>query len=224
MAQQARHILGHLDQVYAATVAAAEHRSLRVGTFVSLAPALFPALERELDQVVTATVGHGPALMDHVAEGSLDAAAVAVAEQVALPRGVRTHALGEDSLVLVRKASTPGVGRGRQPLKGRRVVYSTYDLMGPVVRERLERLGAWAHQGVTLPSTLALARHRDCLAVLPRSAVAHQLGADEVIEPLPFRIRIRLSLVTGRDPDARLVAAAPALRRALHLTAAARTR
>ncbi|KNX36803.1 hypothetical protein VV01_06035 [Luteipulveratus halotolerans] len=215
LGRQAAHIIGHLERAYATASAASEARPPRVGTFVSLSPAVFPALERCLDREVLAVVDHGPALIEQVAEGSLDAAVVAVAEQVTLPRLVRVHALGEDTLVTLRRRDVAPLGRGRRALAGRRVVYSTYDRMGPVLHERLERLRARPQQGPTLPTTIAYARAGDCIAVLPRSAIAHQLRDDEVIEPLPVRVTLRLSVVTGRAPDPDLVSSIPALRRAL---------
>ncbi len=217
MARQSRHILGHLDGVFAATAAAAHAQPLRVGTFVSLAPSLFPSLELLLGERVIPTVSHGPDLLTLVGEGQLDAAVVGVADQVPLPRRVRVTTLGRDSLHLFRQHDTPGLGTGRRPLAERRVLVATYDRSGPEVLERLARLGAHAEPAPTLPTALSMARYRSVLAVVPRSALAHELGEGEVSERLPFQQRITLSLVTGREPDPRIANAASSLGQWLHL-------
>lgn len=217
MVRQARHVLAHMAGLYDAAAAATEHHTLKVGTFVTLAPTLFPSLEELLTVPVTPRVDHGPVLMEGVAESSLDAAVVAVAEQVPLPRGVRVHPLGEDTLVLFRPDGVPRRGRGRLPLRDRRVLYSTYDLRGGELHTRLERLGAAAQQGVTMPTTLATARRRHCLAVVPRSVLAHDLRPGEVVERLPFDMTVRLSLVTSREGPAELLAITDQLGRWLHL-------
>lgn len=219
MARQAEHILGHLGGVYAATAAAAREQPLRVGTFVSLAPALFPSVEILVDEPIVPTVSHGPDLIALVAEGELDAAVVGVASQVPLPRHVRVATLGRDSLELFRRRDVPGRVSGRRPFADRRVLVATYDSSGPEVRARLSRLGAIAEPAPTLPSALAMARRRGVLAVVPRSALAHNLADGEVLERLPFQQRITLSLVTGRDPDPRLKAGLRKLGHALHLRA-----
>lgn len=217
MARQATHILGHLGGVYAATAAAATTRPLRIGTFTSLAPTAFPAVESMLEEPVVPTVSHGPELIALVAEGELDAAIVGVAGQVPLPRQVRVSPLGRDSLELFRRRAVSGRGAGRRPFADRRVLVATYDSSGPEVRARLARLGAAAEPAATLPTALSMARRRDVLAVVPRSALAHQLADDEVLERLPFQQRITLSLVSGRNPDPRLTAGLRELGRALHL-------
>lgn len=217
MARQAAHILGHLNGVFAAAAAAAGERTLRVGTFVSLAPSLFPSLEMLLDEPVVPTISHGPDLLTLVGEGELDAAVVGVADQVALPRTVRVTNLGRDSLALFRRRDTPGLTSGPRPLAGRRVLVATYDRNGPEVLERLTRLGARAESAPTLPTALSMARYRDVLAVVPRSALAHQIGEDETSERLPFQQHITLSLVTGRKPDRRLAGCRTALGQSLHL-------
>lgn len=222
VARQAEHLLGHLDGIYRAAHAASREKPLRIGTFASLAPSVFPSVEQLLRQPVLPTVSHGPELVHLVSEGSLDAAVVGIAEQMTLPRQVRVHPLGEDLLEVFRRRSTPGKGRGRTPYAGRRVLVATYDSTGPDVAARLARLGAEVELAATLPTAVAMARRVGCLAVVPRSALAHQTNEDEVLDPLPFRQRIRLSLVTPRAADPRLVAGRGELRRALHLTVARR--
>ncbi|MDF8265282.1 LysR family transcriptional regulator [Luteipulveratus flavus] len=220
LARQAEHVLGHLDGMYAATVAATTTRTLVVGTFASLAAAVLPALDELLPDVpIDQRIDHGDQLIAWVAEGTMDAAFVAIAEQITLPRGVLVHALGEDQLVLFRPLGVPPLSRGRLPLAGRSVAFSTYDLGAPVLQARLESLGATARRGVTLPTTLAMARRRGQPAVVPRSAVASDLREGEAVERLPFAARLRLSMVTAREHDPRLVGVLPALRRDLGLRA-----
>lgn len=217
MARQAEHILGHLAGVFDAAAAASGRDSVSVGTFSSLAGRLFPSLEGLLDVTVRPVVGHGPELVDSVGEGALDAAVVAVAEQVALPRTVSVHPLGIDDLVVLRTPSAPPPGVGRLPFAGQRVVYTTYDLGGADLHERLEQLGASAQLGPTLATTVALARHRGAVAVVPHSVMAHDLRKGEAVEDLPFRAELHLSLVTAREAPARLRALAPRLGASLHL-------
>lgn len=217
MVREGRHILAHLEGVHARVTAAGAPQRVRVGTFASLAGPLFASVEQLLDAPVAASVGHGPDLVRQVAEGTLDAAVVAVAHHMDLPRQVRVSTLGDDELSVVRSKEVPGRARGARPYRDRRMVVATYDDSGPAVRERLARLGADAETAPTLPTALALARRRSALAVVPRSALAHQLGDDEVLEPLPFRHTVQLQLVTGPRPPAVLTARSRALGRALHL-------
>ena len=217
MARLGTHILQHVERVYPASVSASGRVALAVGTFTSLAASVFVALDELVAAPVTPTVDHGPRLIEAVAEGALDAAVVAVAEQVRLPQGVQVHPIGDDRLGILRTAGQPGIGRGTRPLAGRRVVYSTYDSHGPQLRERLERLGASAHEGPTLATTIGMARWRDCLGVVPRSTLAHEMRDGDSLDSLPFGARVRLSLVTGRGGCEPVVAALPQLRRWMHL-------
>ncbi|AKU17297.1 LysR family transcriptional regulator [Luteipulveratus mongoliensis] len=219
MARQAEHILGHLEGVYASTAAATEERPLVIGTFASLAASVLPALDELLPDVsIEQRFDHGNRMIEWVAEGTMDATFVAIVEQVTLPRRVLVHPVGADRLVLFRPAAATPAGRGRWPFKGRAVVYSTYDLGSAQLQARLESLGATARRGVTMPTTLAMARRRGHLAVVPQSAIARDLRDGEAIDRLPFTSRLRLSMVTGREPDPRLVRVLPTLRRDLGLT------
>jgi DNA-binding transcriptional LysR family regulator len=218
---QARHILGHLDHVYDATLAAAAAERLSVGTFASLDTTLFPVLDELLgDLAIDQRVDHGDVLVDWVAEGSMDAAFIAIADQLTLPRGITATTVGRDELVLFLPAGVPAVRRAKAPLKGRRVVFSTYDLRSDELRTRLIALGADAHRGGTLQTTLAIARRRGNVALVPRSAVSKQLLAGERVHPAPFRHRLTLSVVTGPRPAPAIVRVLPRLRRELGLTAA----
>lgn len=217
MARQAEHVLGHLAGVFDAAAAAAGRDAVAVGTFASLAGRLFPSLEELLEVTVRPVVDHGPELIDSVGEGALDAAVVAVADQVALPRTVAVHPLGLDDLVVLRTPEAPPVGSGRLPFAGQRLVYTTYDLGGHHLHERLEQLGASAQLGPTLATTVALARQRGAVAVVPRSVMAHDLRVGETVEDLPFRAELQLSLVTAREVPPALRALEPRLSAALHL-------
>ena len=216
MARQAHHILGHLEGVYGAVCAAAETRPLTVGTFPSLAEALFPVLDEALAAVpLDPRADHGDRLVDWVAEGTMDAAFVGIAEQMTLPRGVVARRLGDDRLVLfLPVGSTPPAGV-RQPLRGRDVVFATYDNGSEEIRHRLIRLGATPRRAATVPVALATARRRGHPAAAPRSAVATLLLPGETYVELPFRYRLRLSMVTGTTADPRLLDVLPTLRAGL---------
>ena len=217
--EQAGHILGHLEGVYDATRAAAAAERLVVGTFPSLAASLFPVLEEVLPGIaIEQHVNHGEHLVHLVAEGTMDAAFIAFAEQVTLPRGTSYHSVGHDKLVLFLPAGVP-VPRGtKEPFKDRRVVFTTYDLRSEEVRTRLIGLGAEVRRGATLSTTLAMARRRGDPAVVPRSAVTTGLLPGERVEAAPFRIRLTLSVVTGATPARSILAVLPALRRDLGLS------
>lgn len=216
--RQAGHILAHLDRVYESAVAASSLDPLRVGTFASVCPRVVTGLEELLDAPFTTLVDHGPQLVDLVAESSIDVAVVGVAAQVPLPRGLVVTPLGRDPLVLLRTPPAPPVGRGRSRLRGHRVVCSTYDAHGPLLKERLEGHGAQAELGPTLATSIALARSHGALAVVPRSVLAHDLRDGEEILPLPFTSEVALSVVTRRGAHPEVEALAPRLGRWLHLS------
>lgn len=220
LARRAEHILGHLEEVYDATRAAAAGRSLTVGTFASLAPILFPLLDEELADIdIEQGVDHGRHLVGLVAEGTMDAAFIAIADQMVLPRGTVARPVGRDELVLFAPRGVALPGTGKQPLRDRDLPFSTYDSGADEIRARLITLGANARRGITLATTVAMARRRSQLALIPRSALSHDLGPGEQLVPAPFRYRLTLSMVTGTTPPPRLIALLPRLRDSLHLTA-----
>ncbi|ADB32870.1 transcriptional regulator, LysR family [Kribbella flavida DSM 17836] len=219
LARRAEHILGHLEEVYSATRAAAAGTRLVVGTFASLAAILFPVLDAELADVeLEQQVDHGHHLVEKVAEGTMDAAFIAIADQMVLPRGTVAHAVGRDELVLFVPAGTPPPGRGRRPLRDREIPFSTYDRGADEIRRRLIALGAVPRRGVTLGTTVAMARRREHLALVPRSALAGELRPSERLVPAPFRYRLTLSMVTGSTPPPKLLALLPHLGTTLSLT------
>ena len=220
LTRRAAHILRHLEEVYDATRAAAAMTRLVVGTINSLAPILFPVLDAELaDLDIEQQVDHGQQLVEWVAEGSMDAAFIAIADQLTLPRGVKVQSVGRDELVLFVPPGVALPARGKQPLKDRELSYATYDMGAEEIRSRLISLGARTRRSATLGTTVAIARRRGQLSMVPRSALADQLLPGEQLVPAPFRYRLTLSLVTGGTPDPRFVRVLPRLRRELHLTA-----
>lgn len=223
LARQADHILGHLEGVFSAARSAATERQVVIGCFASLASLLFPALDALLpDVAMEQRLDHGPVLAGWVAEGTMDAAFVAIAHQVRLPTGVVAHPIGRDPLALFRAAGVPPIGPGRTPLRGRQVIVSTFDLRLDQLMQRLHGLGADVRRGITLATAISMARRRGHLAVLPRSAVATDLHDNESIDRLPFRMSVQLTMITGRRPDPRLTDVIPALRKELGLRPAQR--
>lgn len=219
LARRADHILGHLEDVYDATRAAASGRRLVIGTFVSLAPILFPVLDADLpDTDIEQQVDHGHFLVERVAEGTMDAAFIAIAEQMTLPRGTIARRVGRDDLVLFVPSGVDLPGHGKQPLKDRLVAFSTYDRGSEEVQSRLVALGAAARRGVTLGTTVAMARRRSHLALVPRSALATELRPGEQLVPAPFRYRLVLSVVTSPTPPKVLMRYLPQLRTTLNLS------
>ncbi|GAA1719423.1 hypothetical protein GCM10009745_80530 [Kribbella yunnanensis] len=218
LARRADHILGHLEEVYDATRAAASGRRLVIGTFASLAPILFPVLDADLpDTEIVQQVDHGQFLVERVAEGTMDAAFIAIATQMTLPRGTIARRIGRDDLVLFVPNGVPLPGRGKQPLKDRLVPFSTYDRGSEEIQARLVALGATARRGVTLGTTVAMARRRSHLAVVPRSALATELLPGERLIPAPFRYRLTLSVVTTPTPPKPLMSQLPRIRNTLNL-------
>ncbi|MFG1910020.1 LysR family transcriptional regulator [Kribbella sp. NPDC048928] len=219
LSRRADHILGHLEEVYDATRAAGITQRLVIGTFASLAPILFPVLDADLpDLEIEQQVDHGQFLVERVAEGTMDAAFIAIAEQMTLPRGTVARRVGRDELVLFIPPGARPPGRGRQPLKDRPVVFSTYDRGIEDLRTRLAALGANPRRGVTLSTTIAMARRRAHLALIPRSALATELRPGEHLTPAPFRYRLTLSVVTTPTPPKPLTTHLPHLRTTLNLS------
>jgi len=215
LGRRADHILGHLEDVYAAARAAATGRRLVIGTFASLAPILFPVLDADLD--VDQVVDHGQFLVERVAEGTMDGAFIAIADQMTLPRGTIARRVGRDELVLFVPAGADLPSPGKHPLKDRPIPFSTYDRGSDEIAARLVALGALPRRGVTLGTTVAMARRRTQLALVPRSALATELHPGEQLIPAPFRYRLTLSVVTSPTPPAILMNQLPGLRETLNL-------
>jgi molybdate transport repressor ModE-like protein len=218
LGRRADHILGHLEEVYAATREAAAGSRLVIGTFASLAPILFPVLDADLPGLdIQQQVDHGHFLVERIAEGTMDAAFIAIADQMTLPRGTVARRVGRDELVLFAPPGATPPGRGKQPLKDRQIPFSTYDRGAEDIHARLVALGAVPRRGVTLSTTIAMARRRTQLALIPRSALAAELRPGERLTPAPFRYRLTLSLVTTPTPPKPLIHHLPNLRTTLNL-------
>lgn len=217
--RRADHILGHLEEVYAGTREASAGHRLVIGTFASLAPILFPILDADLpDLDIQQQVDHGHFLVERIAEGTMDAAFIAIADQMTLPRGTVARRVGREELVLFIPPGAKPPGRGKQPLKDRLIPFSTYDRGAEEIHARLIALGAVPRQGVTLSTTVAMARRRSHLALVPRSALATELRPGEHLTPAPFRYPLTLSLVTTPTPPKPLIHLLPHLRTTLDLT------
>ncbi|MFC6160299.1 LysR family transcriptional regulator [Kribbella jiaozuonensis] len=219
LSRRADHILRHLEEVYDATRAASVGQQLVIGTFASLAPILFPVLDSDLpDLEIQQQVDHGQFLVERVAEGTMDAAFIAIAEQMTLPRGAVARRVGRDDLVLFIPPGARPPGRGRQPLNDRPIVFSTYDRGTEEIHARLAALGAIPRRGVTLSTTVAIARRRSHLALVPRSALAAELRPGEHLAASPFTYRLTLSIVTTPTPPRALIKHLPQLRATLNLS------
>lgn len=216
LARQAAHVLDHLAGMYDAVRAATAGRPLRVGVLHSMAQALLPVLDEEFtDAPVEPRVDHGDRLLGWVSEGTMDAAFVGIAKELPLPR-TTIHAIGDDVLVLFLPESVAEPRGRRQPLRDREVVFCTYDLGSDELRARIAALGGRPRRGGEVASTLTIARRRGHVAVLPRSALADLAPGERYVD-LPFKHRLQLSMVTGPEPDPRLVGVLPRLRRELAL-------
>jgi DNA-binding transcriptional LysR family regulator len=170
-----------LDLVAEAVAAARSPAGLRlsVGTIGSLAPVVFPALQRLLpDHVVEHRTDHGRPLVRAVADGALDAAVVGLGPAESPAVGVRRTKLGQDPVVLVGELSGPP--SRRRPLSGLRVAVATYDYDASAVEDRVARKGGEPMQAASTATALAMARRPGWLAAVPRTA----LPAHGVVGPV----------------------------------------
>ena len=216
LARQADHILGHLGGALEAARAAGDRDVRRVGTIASLADLVLPALDAALEGVdVEQVVDHGDRLLDWLDEGTLDAAVLAIAGQIELPRSVRRHRIGTDELVLLLPVGVRRPGTGVRPLAGRRVVFATYDTGSEAVRTRLAALGAEPRRAATVQAALGVARRQAIPAVVPRS-VATTRGRERRVD-LAWSHRIVLDLVVPRAPAPGVIESLAVLRAELGL-------
>ncbi len=224
MVANARHILGHLDQVFERSRVAAESETISVGTLASLAILVFPALQVALPHLRTSQVAdHGTRLVDWVTEGSLDAAFVAIAEQMELPKGVTRQVVGIDPVAILAPATCEVRSGRRSELAGRPVMTYTTDNSGEELDRRLVALGAVPNRAATAGAAVRLGRMLGHPVVLPRSLLrAHSIEGDR---ELGLRLGgPRLYLVT-RVPIAPFWSdALPVVRRELGLSAASKSR
>lgn len=204
MAHEAAHIIDHLSSVFDHSREAADHQVLRVGTFSSLAPLLFPALDQLIPEVSVFQVsGHGDHLVPMVGNGALDAAVVALADQVPLPQGVTSIPIARDDLVLLHTPDASPLGSGKRPWAGHVVPFHVLDFGGEALHARIIALGGTPRRCTTGDTALALARAHGGHALVVRAFAERLRHTDESIEPSPVRRRYTLSLVTRTPvPDA----------------------
>jgi DNA-binding transcriptional LysR family regulator len=217
LARQAEHILGHLEGALEAASAAGHRDTRRVGTIPSLADRVLPAFDAALPEaLVEQTVDHGDRLMDWLDEGTLDAAVLAIAGQLDLPRSVRRYRIGTDELALFLPMGVPAPrARTSLPLAGRDVVFASYDTGADAIRQRLVGLGAQPRRAATVQAALGIARRQRCAAVVPRSlSTTH--GRERLVD-LGWGHRLVLDLVVPRTPAPGIVRSLPVLRSELGL-------
>ncbi|HET7734780.1 MAG TPA: LysR family transcriptional regulator [Nocardioidaceae bacterium] len=218
MVAEARHILGHLEGTFSRTRSAARSDSTSAGTIASLAMLVFPTLHTALPQLhVSQVVGHGPMLVDLVAEGSLDAAFVAIAGQMELPKGVASRLVGLDRISVLVPTGCDLTSTDRRQLARRTVVTYTIDYSGEELDRRLVALGATPHRAATAETAVRLGRLMGCPVALPRSLLrAYLVDGEREIATTRFA-GPRLSLVTRLPAAEHWVGVVPAVRRELGL-------
>ncbi|MGA9746958.1 MAG: LysR family transcriptional regulator [Nocardioides sp.] len=197
MVAEADHILGHLGRVFERSRAAAESETITVGTIPSLAMLVFPALHVALpDLRISQLVDHGPRLVGYVAEGSLDAALVAIAGQIELPKGVTGQVVGVDRIGVLVPATCDLRSTDRRQLTGRTVVTYTTDYSNEELDVHVVALGATPHRAATAETAVRLGRLMGHPVVLPRSLLrAYLVDSDRELATVRFG-GPRLSLVT----------------------------
>lgn len=218
MVKDARHILGHLEVVFDRTRSAAMSESMSVGTISSLAMLVFPALHVAMPAMrISQVVDHGPRLVDWVAEGSLDAAFVAIAGQMELPKGVTRRSVGVDRFGILAPASCDLRSSDRRQLIGRTVITYTVDHSGEELDRRVVSLGATPTRAATAETAVRMGRLLGCPVVMPRSLLRAYLGdSDREIATSRFG-GSRLSLVSRVPTPPYWAQALPIVRRELDL-------
>ena len=170
MVEEARHILSHLERVFERSRAAADSSTTTVGTISSLAMLVFPALHVALPELrISQVVDRGPRLVDWVAEGSLDAAFIAIADQMELPKGVGGHVIGVDRIGVLAPAGCDLQSTDRRQFAGRTVVTYTSDYSGEELDSRVVALGATPYRAATAETAVRLGRLLGHPVVMPRS-------------------------------------------------------
>lgn len=221
MAADARHILGHLEQVFERTRAATHAETVSVGTIPSLAPLVFPALHIALPGILVSQVtDHGPRMVGWVAEGSLDAAFVAIAGQMELPRGVTSRVVGVDRFGILAPATCDLRSGDRRQLAGRTVITYTIDHSGEELDRRIVALGATPQRAATAETAVRLGRLLGHPVVLPRSLLKAYLTDGDREFPTSRLGGPRLSLVSPVPTAAHWRSALPLVRRELGLSVA----
>ena len=219
MVAEADHILGHLAGVFERSRSAAESETITVGTIPSLAMLVFPALHVALpDLRISQLVDHGPRLVSWVAEGSLDAAFVAIAGQLELPKGVTREVVGVDRINVLAPATCDLPSTDRRHLAGRTVVTYTTDYSSEELDARIIALGATPYRAATAETAVRLGRLLGHPVAMPRSLITAYL--DESDRELVTRRlgSLRLSLVTRAPTPSYWEGARPTVGRELGLS------
>ncbi|MFU8872872.1 LysR family transcriptional regulator [Micromonospora sp. SL4-19] len=195
---EAAHMLDHLGQIFDRTRAAARARTFNVGTFSSLAPLLFPALDELMnDSIVNQVTDHGDRLVEWVGEGSLDAAFVAVANQMRLPGTVSAVPVASDRLAVLTPLAA-SLRSGRRPFADLDVVTYTYDMSAGTLHQRLSSLGARPRTAATAETAIRMARLLGCPAILPRGLGLAYAEEGDRVSAAPVPGRLTLFMVTRR--------------------------
>ncbi|MCP2347279.1 LysR family transcriptional regulator [Nonomuraea roseoviolacea] len=208
LAAEAAHVLEHLEAIFDRTRAAARAGSLTAGTFGSLAPWVFPALEDLLGEVTVHQVAdHGDRLVEWVGEGSLDVAFVAIANQMRLPATVTALPVARDRLAVLLPAGAR-LGSGRRPFAGLDVVAYTYDTSTATLHRRVSELGGRPRRAATAETAVRMGRLLGCPVVVPRGMGVSYAEPGEEISAMAIPGRLTLFMVTRRPAPAGLTAAA----------------
>ncbi len=223
-ATEADHILGHLGQLADRVHAGAAAPLLRVATFPSLAALLFPAIDAALDAVAADTgvvtavhqyVDHGDALINLVAEGSLDIAVVGLADQLPLPEALTTTVLGQDDLAML---TPPGyLPRSRRTPFDGVIPFHCLDLNTATIERRLSELGGRPRLCATGEVAVLTARATRQPALLAHSIASLYRRPEEDLVAPPFGMRFTLRMVTRTPPPPLLARMAPAVADAMGL-------
>ncbi len=210
LARHAARLLADLDALPERILAAVDVPALSVGTIQSLSPMVFTALDIELAEVIVQPeVDHGPVLLRLIHEGSLDAAIITIGEQTVTPRGLQRSVIGVSPLVVVLPEGTDLPNAKRRPFAGRPVLYSTIDLAGRAVHQRLSDLGAIPRPGATIEATLRVARHLRCPALVPDLAARWYGAPGDRVVPSPVPGQVTLSLFSRPPQPSSLTQALP---------------
>jgi DNA-binding transcriptional LysR family regulator len=219
MVKDARHILGHLEGVFDRSRSAAMSDSMTVGTISSLAMLLFPALYVAVPHLrTTQVVDHGPRLVDWVAEGSLDAAFIAIAGQMELPKGVTSRVVGVDRIGILAPASCDLRSSDRRHFVGRTVITYTVDHSGEELDRRVVSLGATPLRAATAETAVRMGRLLGCPVVMPGSLLRAYLSDSDRELATPKFGGPRLALVSRVPIRAHWATALPIVGREMGLS------
>ena len=221
MVAQAHHVLGHLERVFERSRSAARAETISVGTISSLAMLVFPALHLAMPQVrTTQLVDHGPRLVEWVAEGSLDAAFIAIAGQIELPKGVTGRVVGVDRIEVLVPAGCELKSTDRGRFAGRTVVTFTIDQSAEELDRRVVALGATPLRAATAETAVRMGRLLGHPVVMPRSLLRAYLTEGDRELPTTRFGGLRLSLVSRVPTAPHWRRVLPVVRRELGLSPA----